>query len=149
MIRFTLRCDKAHRFESWFGSGDDYERLRAQGLISCAVCGSGVVEKDLMAPNIGTGAGPRGPEAAPEVPAIPSLSAPASPAQRALAELRAKIEARSDNVGRDFAAEARRIHAGEAPARPIIGEARAPEARALVEEGIAVLPLPWSNRKTN
>ena len=148
MIRFALRCDKEHRFESWFGSGDDYERLRGQGLISCAVCGSGAVEKDLMAPHIGTGAGPR--DAAPSgPPAPPSLSAPASPAEKALSELRAKIEARSENVGRDFAAEARRIHAGEAPARPIIGEARVPEARALVEEGIAVLPLPWSNRKTN
>jgi hypothetical protein len=149
MIRFALRCDKTHRFESWFGSGADYERLRARGLISCAVCGSGQVEKDLMAPNIGTGAGPRPAEAPTESAPAPNLSAPASPAEQAIAALRAKIEARSENVGRDFATEARRIHAGEAPARPIIGEARAPEARALVEDGIPVMPLPWSSRKTN
>lgn len=142
MIRFALRCDNSHRFDSWFGSGEDYDRLRAQGLVSCAICGSGAVEKDLMAPNIGTGA-------APAEGAKPNLSAPASPAEQALAELRAKIEAGSENVGRDFAAEARRIHAGEAPARPIIGEARAPEARALIEDGIPVVPLPWSGRKTN
>lgn len=144
MIRFALRCDQSHRFESWFGSGADYDRLKAQGLVSCAVCGSGAVEKDLMAPNIGAGV-----PVAERAPAPPNLSAPASPAEQAFAELRAKIEARSDNVGRDFAAEARRIHAGEAPARPIIGEARPPEARALIEDGIPVLPLPWSGRKTN
>ena len=77
------------------------------------------------------------------------LSAPASPAEQALAELRRRIEAKSEDVGRDFAAEARRIHAGEAPERPIIGEARPAEARALVEDGIPVAPLPWSGRKTN
>ena len=141
MIRFSLRCDNAHRFESWFGSGEDFDRLRAAGLVSCAICGSAAVEKDLMAPNIG--AGGRAAEAA------PSLSAPASPAEQALAELRARIEARSENVGRDFAAEARRIHEGEARARPIIGEARPAEARALVEDGIPVVPLPWSSRKGN
>lgn len=153
MIRFSLRCDKSHRFDSWFGSGADYERLRAAGLISCAICGCDKVEKDLMAPNIG--ARPPEAKAAPErtgkerAERSPDLSAPASPAEQALADLRARIEARSENVGRDFAAEARRIHEGEAPSRPIIGEARPAETRALVDDGIPVVPLPWSGRKGN
>lgn len=63
--------------------------------------------------------------------------------------LRARIEARSENVGRDFATEARRIHDGDAPARPIIGEARPAEARALMEDGIPIAPLPWSGPKGN
>ena len=74
---------------------------------------------------------------------------PASPAEQALAELRRRIEAESEDVGRDFAAEARRIHEGEAPERPIIGEARPAEARALIEDGIPVAPLPWGRRKTS
>lgn len=136
MIRFSLRCDKAHRFESWFGSSADYDRLAENGLIACAVCGSHAVEKDLMAPNVSAGA-------------VPDLSAPASPAEQALAELRRRIEAQSEDVGRDFAAEARRIHEGTAPARAIIGEARPQEARALIEDGVPVAPLPWSgSRKT-
>lgn len=142
MIRFALRCDNDHRFDSWFGSGADYERLRASGLVSCAVCGSAQVEKDLMAPRIGTRSAGEPTEPA-------RLSAPASPAEQALAALRARVEAQSENVGRAFAAEARRIHEGEAPARPIIGEARPAEARALVEDGIPVMPLPWSSRKHN
>jgi hypothetical protein len=133
MIRFSLRCDRAHRFDSWFGSGADFDRLADAGMIACAVCGSTAVAKDLMAPNVSTPAGP--------------LSGPASPAEQALAELRRRIEAESDDVGRDFPAEARRIHEGTSPRRAIIGEARPAEARALLEDGIPVAPLPWSGRR--
>lgn len=133
MIRYALRCDREHRFDSWFGTSGDFERLAGAGLLSCAVCGSTAVAKDLMAPRVaGT--------------AEPDLRAPASPAEQALAELRRRIEATSENVGRDFAAEARRIHEGLSPERPIVGEARLAEARALIEDGIPVAPLPWGRR---
>lgn len=137
MIRYSLKCDNGHRFDSWFGSSADFERLHGAGLMSCAVCGSAAVEKDLMAPGVSS-AGPSG-----------DLCAPASAAEQALRALRRKIEANSENVGRDFAAEARRIHEGEAPRRPIIGEARLTEARALIEDGVPIAPLPWSARKGN
>jgi hypothetical protein len=136
MIRYALRCDREHRFDSWFGSSEDFERLTGAGLLACAICGSSAVEKDLMAPSVA---------GAP----APDLRAPASPAERALAELKRRIEATADDVGREFAAEARRIHQGLAPERPIVGEARPSEARALLEEGIPVAPLPWSTRRTS
>jgi hypothetical protein len=138
MIRYALRCADEHRFESWFGSSGDFDRLKAAGMLTCAVCGSSQVEKDLMAPRVAASA---------EAPA--PLSSPATPAEQALAELRRKIEASSEDVGRAFASEARRIHAGEAPARPIIGEARPTEARALLEDGVPVVPLPWPRRGKN
>ena len=119
MIRYALRCDQAHRFDSWFGSSADFDRLLGAGLVACAVCGSSDIAKELMAPAV---AG-----AAPE----PTLSGPPSPAEQALAELRRRIEAQSDDVGRNFAREAR-------PA----------EARALIEDGIPVAPLPWWSRKS-
>lgn len=137
MIRYALKCDNAHQFDSWFGSSGDYDRLREGGLVACAVCGSSAVEKELMAPGVKTAA------------AAGALSAPASPAEQALRALRKKIEAQADNVGRDFAKEARRIHEGTAEQRSIIGEARPAEARALIEDGIPVAPLPWSTRKAN
>jgi len=136
MIRYALRCDQAHRFDSWFGSSADFDRLLGAGLVACAVCGSSDIAKDLMAPAV---AG-----AAPE----PTLSGPPSPAEQALAELRRRIEAQSEDVGRNFAHEARRIHEGLAPERAIIGEARPAEARALIEDGIPVAPLPWWSRKS-
>lgn len=141
MIRYALKCDNSHRFESWFGSSADFERLDAAGMVSCAVCGSDRVEKDLMAPRIGGASEAAGqPERAP-------LSGPATPAEAALRELRRRIEANSENVGRRFVAEARRIHRGEAPERAIIGEARPKEARELIAEGVPIAPLPWSSRK--
>jgi hypothetical protein len=137
MIRYALRCDRAHTFDAWFGSSGDFDRLQDAGLVACAVCGSTDVEKDLMSPGLAGSAHE------------PTLRAPASPAEQALAELRRKIEAQSEDVGRDFATEARRIHDGLAPARAIIGEARPAEARALIEDGIPVAPLPWGRRQTN
>lgn len=145
MIRFALRCAEGHRFESWFASGAEFDRLQAGRLLACAVCGDARLEKDLMAPSVSSGA-----SAEPERDAPVSLSAPASPAEQALAELRRRVEASSEDVGRNFAAEARRIHAGEAPARPIIGEARPAEAKALIEEGVPIAPLPWgASRKAH
>ncbi|MEM8595073.1 MAG: DUF1178 family protein [Pseudomonadota bacterium] len=97
------------------------------------------------------GPGPAGrptPGPGPSAPApLPMLSTPSDPRETALKELRRRIEAVSDNVGRDFAAEARRIHAGDAPERPILGEANAEEARGLIEDDIPVLPLPWMSKR--
>jgi hypothetical protein len=140
MIRYALRCSNDHRFDSWFGSSGDFERLQRGGMVSCAVCGSSEVEKDLMAPRLGT---PSLPDEA------PTLSRPASPAEQALRQLRQRIEATSEDVGSEFAAEARRIHDGISARRSIIGEARPADAKALIEDGIPVAPLPWRKGKTN
>lgn len=77
------------------------------------------------------------------------LSEPSSAAEQTVREMRKKIEAESDDVGQNFATEARRIHDGEAPRRAIIGEAKIEEAKALVEDGVPVIPLPWSSKRTN
>ncbi|WP_375688756.1 DUF1178 family protein [Pseudooceanicola sp. LIPI14-2-Ac024] len=140
MIQFSLRCPNGHRFDSWFQSADAYDKLAASGMVSCAVCGAEGVEKAPMAPAVASG------REAPERP----LSQPRTAAEQALAELRQKIESRTEDVGRDFAREARAIHEGEAPERAIRGEARAEEARALLEDGVPVMPLPFLNtRKSN
>lgn len=148
MIKYSLICGDGHRFESWFASADAYETLKGSGLVSCAICGSEKVEKAMMAPRVTPSdtKAPARPDPAPERP----LSAPANPAEQALAELRRKVEAESDYVGRDFAREARAIHDGEAPERSIHGEANAKEAKGLLEDGIPVTPLPFApRRKTN
>ncbi|MEL6482863.1 MAG: DUF1178 family protein [Pseudomonadota bacterium] len=159
MIRFSLRCSKGHAFEAWFANNATFEKLQMAGAVTCSECGDTAVEKALMAPAVRTGDAavrseaprPAGEAPAAKLPAPasppPSLSAPASEKEAALAALRAKIEAVSDNVGRDFAAEARRIHAGDAPQRPILGEASVAEAKSLVAEDIPVMPLPWMSKR--
>jgi len=152
MIQFTLRCPADHRFDSWFSSAEAFDSLQAAGHISCAVCGAAGVEKAVMAPRVQASrdrAAPVQPDRPRDAPARP-LAAPASPAEQALDELRRRIEARTEDVGRNFAAEARAIHEGEAPDRPIRGEARLDEAKSLLEDGVPVMPLPFpARRRTN
>jgi hypothetical protein len=160
MIRYALRCHDGHDFESWFRSAEAFDALQAAGHLSCPGCGSNTVEKALMAPRVRPArkAATRPQDEGHEVPAAGSaappaggpLSRPSTAQEAALAELRRKIEANSEYVGLSFATEARRIHAGEAPERPIHGEARLDEARALLDEGVPVAPLPFlPARKAN
>ncbi|MGY6548578.1 MAG: DUF1178 family protein [Roseinatronobacter sp.] len=160
MIKFALKCSAGHGFESWFQSGAAYEALSARQMLSCPVCGSATVEKALMAPAVSVPARPAqaGPDhAAPDGPALePALRERAPLGRMApdmaarIAALRAEIEARSDYVGPRFVEEARAMYLGEIPDRPIHGEADPVEAKALINEGVPILPLPFiPTRKTN
>lgn len=137
MIRYTLRCESDHSFESWFGSAAAFDTLREGGHVGCPECGSKKIEKALMAPTVS----PARKKAAAHAPG--ALSRPKDPREAALAELRKHVETNSDYVGMNFAAEARRMHDGETPERSIYGEARADEAKKLIEDGIPVAPLPF------
>lgn len=146
MIRYDLRCAEGCAFDAWFRDSAAFDQQKAAGVVTCAVCGGGEVEKALMAPRIGAR------EAVPTraIAAEPAsmLSAPpASEAARALAALRRHVEKTAEHVGPRFAAEARRIHLGEAEARAIWGEATPDEARALAEDGVPVAPLPPAPRR--
>ena len=127
MVRYSLSCAEGHGFESWFASATAYDDLASRGLLSCVECGSSRVEKSLMAPAVATR----------------DAIAVKSPREARLAALRRHIEETSDYVGPSFAREARAIHDGDAPERPIWGEAKPEEARALLEDGIPVAPLPF------
>ena len=139
MIKYALKCNDGHGFESWFASAEAYDSLLKAGHVSCATCGSTRVSKALMAPQVKT---VRTEEAAPD-------AAPEDPAA-ALAKLRAEVEANATYVGGDFAREARAQHLGDVPDRPIFGEARPEEAKSLIEDGVPVAPLPFlPTRKAN
>lgn len=141
MIRYSLKCEQDHSFDSWFQSAEAFEKLLDAGMITCSVCGALGVEKAVMAPQVRVARETAG-KSAPTGP----LSAPASPAEQALAEMRKKVEENSENVGKDFAAVARAIHDGDAPERPIYGEAKVQDAKALIDDGIPVMPLPWGDK---
>ena len=130
MVRYSLTCADGHAFDSWFQSAAAFDDLARRGLLACAECGSPKVEKALMAPAVAL---------APER----SLSAPADAREAMLAKLRRHVEENSSYVGGGFAAEARAMHEGTSPERSIWGEARPEEARALLEDGIPIAPLPF------
>lgn len=142
MIRYALTCPERHEFDSWFQSAEAYDRLRASGHVNCAICGSGEIEKLLMAPSVRPARNAAAQSGA--------LSTPSSAVEEALAAMRRAVEENSDYVGMNFAAEARAIHDGDAPQRSIYGEAHIDEAKRLLEDGISVAPLPYlSRRKAN
>ena len=148
MIRYNLRCEKGHAFESWFQSSAAYESQEKRKLVSCPSCGSVKVERAIMAPQIMTKKGREqaAPAAAPAEAAgpesTPLLMAQERELRAKLKELRDHIVKNADNVGERFPNEARKMHYGDIEHRPIYGEASAEEARALIDEGVEVSPLP-------
>ena len=158
MIRYTLICDEAHEFESWFSTSASFEDQAQRGLVTCPICGSAKVERAIMAPNVArTDLGPRSAEPVADPAAnapAPTPVAPAAPAPMALmgereiafreivASLHAHVRENAEHVGERFAEEALKIHHGETESRAIYGEATPDDARMLHEEGVEFLPLP-------
>ena len=153
MIRYTLRCEREHTFESWFQDSAAYDSQAKRKLVSCPICDSVKVEKAIMAPRI---VGKKSRERAEPAPA-PAVDAPAPGAtpsatplmmaqerelRAKLKELRDHIVKNADNVGEKFPNEARKMHYGEIEHRPIYGEASPEEAKSLIDEGVEVSPLP-------
>jgi hypothetical protein len=141
MIKYALACEQAHEFESWFPSSEAFETQRKQGFVTCPYCNSARVEKQIMAPSVARK------DKASDVPAavpqpVAVLSDKEQEIRAALRALREHVMKNAENVGKGFVEEARKMHYGEAEERSIYGEADLAEARALLEEGIDVLPLP-------
>lgn len=148
MIRYALQCGSGHAFESWFQDSGAYDRQRKRALIACPQCGSTGVDKAIMAPRV-TSSRKReaarrtvpNPQPAPE--AAGALMSPADMALRAkLKELRDYVKSHAEDVGSRFPDEARKMHEGEIAHRPIYGESTPQETKALLEDGIDIMPLP-------
>ena len=147
MIVFDLSCDHSHGFEGWFRSSDDYAQQKDSGLLSCPICGSTNISKAPMAPAV--------PVRSNRSSSAPSSSIGSEDTQfangqmpeevanafRALAAAQQKALSKSEWVGDRFAEDARAMHYGEADEKPIHGRATAEDARAMLDEGIAVAPL--------
>jgi hypothetical protein len=141
MIKYALACEQAHEFESWFPSSEAFETQRKRGFVTCPYCNSAKVEKQIMAPSVArTDKAPKAPT--PEVQPVAVLSERERELRAALRALREHVLKNAEDVGKGFVEEARKIHYGETEERSIYGEADLAEARALLEEGIDVLPLP-------
>jgi hypothetical protein len=133
-----LQCSHQHVFEGWFSSEDDFADQLSRGLVTCPLCADAVISKKLSAPrlNLGTQRG--------ESSARQDVVTTANPEQALAANwmtMARRIMANTDDVGENFAEEARKIHYGEVPQRGIRGQASVAETESLVEEGIAVMPL--------
>jgi hypothetical protein len=139
VIRYDLICGKGHEFDGWFSNSDAYDKQAKRGLISCTACGDSKIEKQIMAPGIPTKGNRR-------VETQAMTAGPVDPRAAAMMQMmreyRKHVTANSENVGTNFAEEARKIHFKEVKERPIYGEATPDDAMALIEDGIDVHPIP-------
>jgi hypothetical protein len=133
VIKYALACNQGHGFEGWFSNAADYDDQAARGLVDCPLCGSRSVDKQIMAPTVAGTKAQRVAEAPPQSQAM---------MMEALGQVRRYVEDNFDDVGDAFAKEARAIHEGDAEDRGIYGQATPTEVRELVDDGIAIAPLP-------
>jgi hypothetical protein len=138
MIVLNLACSGGHRFEGWFASADVFAAQSEQGHVACPVCNDAGIIRLPAAPRLRRFAA----ETAP----VPAQQAAGL---RTMAQDLARLIADADDVGDRFPEEARRIHYREVPERAIRGHATLHETHALLEEGIAVLPLPGKKESLN
>lgn len=140
MIHYDLQCDKGHEFDGWFASSAAFDKQLDGGLVTCNLCGSAKVEKQLMAPGIPQKSNAKADRA------MPVRGGAADPRaaefMKLLRDYKKHVEAHSEDVGTRFAEEARKIHYKESEERGIRGQATRDEAISLMEEGIEVNPLP-------
>lgn len=134
MIQYLLQCSKGHQFDAWFRNAAAFDEQQARGIVTCAMCGDGAVEKAPMAPAVARTDGDK-----------PSMGASNPDAARFRELLRAyrnKVTKDADYVGDKFAEEARKIHFEEVEARGIYGEATRDDVMGLLDDGIDFVPLP-------
>ena len=139
MIKYALVCDKNHGFESWFSDSDSFDIQARHGFVSCPECDSAKVCKAIMAPAIAARLG----EPMADAPApTPVVDGPETAMRAKLRDLRRHFAEHTENVGQRFPAEARAMHDGDIAPRAIVGQATMAEARDLIEDGIAIMPVP-------
>ncbi len=156
----NLQCTHQHSFEGWFASEDDFQSQLVRGLVECPMCADKGIQKMPSAPRLNFGAqqavstatsnapvasaaSVEGASAAStELVASASGAGPSHEQQAAFLKALRHVVANTEDVGDKFASQARRMHYGEEEARNIRGQASLREAIELIEEGIAVMPLP-------
>jgi hypothetical protein len=142
VIVFDLKCSADHVFEAWFSSSSSFDDQKRQGHLICPMCGDGDICKSVMAPNV---AAKGNSKTSSDVANVVKPSLPDTPEVQkliaAVAKLQAEALPKSEWVGRDFDRKARAIEAGDEAPAAIHGQATPEEARALIEDGISIMPL--------
>ena len=138
MIKYNLICKCRKSFESWFSSSAEYDLLRRKKYLSCIYCNSNSVKKSIMAPNLYG----KSNVSSKEIKSEKKL-------KNQLIEFRKYVVKNCENVGDNFAQEARSIYYDNKTSKGIYGKATLEETSELLEEGIDVVSLPWVKKSDN
>ena len=136
MIKYNLKCENSHNFDAWFSDSSNFEEQNKNNLIFCPKCNSTKIEKNIMAPNIGS-----------KKQSYTNALKTEKNYEKIIKNVRKHVEKNFDYVGDKFADEARAIHYGDTEEREIYGETSVEEAVDLIEEGVNVSPIPGVDPK--
>ena len=140
MIKYILRCQNKHEFESWFLDSKEFEKLKKKNLLECVICNTQKVDKSIMSPSI---VGKK------DVRNKISDHVEFTKVKKDLKKLRRFIEKEFKFVGDKFSQEVREIYYDDKKNKNIYGTATFKEREELEEEGIKFESIPWLDNKKN
>ena len=140
MIKYNLKCKNKHEFESWFLDSKEFEKLKSKKMIECSFCGTKVIEKSIMSPNV---------LSAEEKENRVKSSKNLKKIKEDLLKMRNFVEKNFEYVGNDFPREVRNIYYDKRKNKNIYGKASEEETEELKEEGIELTSIPWIDKREN
>ena len=138
MIKYNLKCQNNHEFESWFSNSEEFDKLNNKNLLECIYCSSKNIKKSIMAPMVSN---LKIKEEKSEI-----INKDFKNEKSKLLELRKYIEKNFDYVGKDFSKKVREVYYDKKSNKAIYGTTTKEEREELAEEGIDLLSLPWVNK---
>ena len=141
MIKYNLKCENNHEFESWFSDSKEFEKLRSKKIIECTFCGTKKVQKTIMSPNI---------VSKHQKEKIFKSSKYIKKMKQDLLKMRNFVEKNFKYVGDNFPYEVRKVYYDKSKNKNIYGKATPEETDELRQEGIELTSIPWiDNKKDN
>ena len=140
MIKYNLKCKNKHEFESWFLDSKEFEKLKSKKMIECTFCGTKVIEKSIMSPNVLNNE-----EKENRIKSSKNLKK----IKEDLLKMRSFVEKNFEYVGQDFPREVRNIYYDKRKNKNIYGKATEEETEELKEEGIELTTIPWIDKRDN
>ena len=138
MIKYNLKCENKHEFESWFSDSKEFEKLKKKRLLECIYCSSKKINKSLMAPMISLAKNEKN---------LVKINEKFKNERQKLAKLRKYIENNFENVGKNFSKKVREIYYDKKNNKTIYGTTTLKERQDLEDEGIDLVSIPWVEKE--
>ena len=135
MIKYNLKCQNNHEFESWFSDSKEYDKLLKKKLLECIYCKSKSVKKSIMSPNLS--------QSKKKSSLKINSTQDYSKIKNDLMKLRNFVEKNFEFVGEKFASKVRNIYYDKKNYKNIYGTITEQERDELNEEGIELTSIPW------
>ena len=139
MIKYNLKCENNHEFESWFSDSNEFDKLSKKKLLECIYCSSNKIRKSIMAPMV-SGIQPN------QENGLSLLDKKLSNEKKQLLKIREYIEKNFEFVGDKLSQKVREVYYDKRTKKSIYGTATPEEREELAEEGIDLISVPWVDK---